>query len=166
MARKIVAKQNNSKMCLVSGVENEFGIKASFYELDTGEVYGEFIPGEEHQSYPDRAHGGAGAAFLDEAMARTIYVKEPESWGVTVTMTLTYRQALPLGEKARAYARITSNTRRFFETEGEVLLPDGKIAIQGKARYYKVPLDSMGDSAFFDSEWFSVPEDLEKREPV
>ena len=160
MARKIVAKQNNSKMCLVCGVENECGLKASFYELDTGEVYGEFIPGEEHQSYPDRAHGGAGAAFLDEAMARTIYVKEPESWGVTVTMTLTYRQALPLGEKARAYARITSNTRRFFETEGEDRFcgepRKGKriqIGTYAKARAY-VKISSYGDAYKMDEKDF------------
>lgn len=147
-------------------MDNEFGLKASFYVLDTGELYGEFIPRDEHQSYPDRAHGGIGAAFLDETMARAIIATEPESWGVTVTMTLTYRQGLPLGEKARAFARITSNTRRFFETEGEVLLADGRIAIQGSARYYKVPLESMGDTKFFDSDWFMVEEDLDSKGEV
>ena len=34
MKYKVVKKQNGSKRCIVCGVDNELGLKASFYELE------------------------------------------------------------------------------------------------------------------------------------
>jgi hypothetical protein len=72
MRHNVTAKQPNSKMCLVCGLKNDFGLHASFYELDNGELLGVFTPGDQHQGYPDRLHGGIATAILDETVGRSI----------------------------------------------------------------------------------------------
>jgi hypothetical protein len=49
-ARRILSAQNVSRMCLVCGVENAFGLRARFFELEGDELLGVFTPREEHQS--------------------------------------------------------------------------------------------------------------------
>ena len=58
MKREILKKFNNSKLCLVCGMENELGLKARFYAMDHDEILAVCMPMEEHQSYPGRLHGG------------------------------------------------------------------------------------------------------------
>ncbi|MCM8762953.1 MAG: PaaI family thioesterase, partial [Candidatus Omnitrophica bacterium] len=53
----VTSKQPNSRMCFVCGLKNAFGLKAAFFNLDTGEVAALFTPREEHQGYPGRLHG-------------------------------------------------------------------------------------------------------------
>ena len=38
MKREILKKFNNSKLCLVCGMENELGLKARFYAMDHDEI--------------------------------------------------------------------------------------------------------------------------------
>lgn len=52
MRQRVNAKQENSKMCLVCGLKNPSGLKASFYELENEELLAIFRPSNEHQSYP------------------------------------------------------------------------------------------------------------------
>ncbi|MGF7185260.1 hypothetical protein GGQ84_001346 [Desulfitispora alkaliphila] len=58
MKHKVEKKQPIGKKCIVCGYDNNFGLKASFYELDNNEIVAIFKPLEEHQSYPGRLHGG------------------------------------------------------------------------------------------------------------
>ena len=62
MRYRVRAKQENSKMCLVCGLKNPFGLRTSFYELDNDEILAVFKPMEEYQSYPGRLHGGRAVA--------------------------------------------------------------------------------------------------------
>jgi acyl-coenzyme A thioesterase PaaI-like protein len=68
MKYQVKRKQPNSKMCLVCGLQNQFGLKTEYYELENDELLGIFTPVDEHQSYPGRLHGGISAAILDESM--------------------------------------------------------------------------------------------------
>jgi acyl-coenzyme A thioesterase PaaI-like protein len=67
---KVIRKQENSKLCLVCGMENDLGLKISFYELENGEVVSIFNTKDEHQSYPGRLHGGITGAILDETIGK------------------------------------------------------------------------------------------------
>ena len=55
---KVVKKQNNSKMCVMCGLDNPAGVRAPFYTMEDGSVVTRFRYGEVHQSYPGRVHGG------------------------------------------------------------------------------------------------------------
>ena len=149
MRQRVTAKQENSKMCLVCGLKNQFGLKASFYELENDELLAIFRPVEEHQSYPGRLHGGIATAILDETIGRAILTKEQDLWGVTINFSTRYRKPVPLDEEIRVIGRVDHIANRYFEGSGEILLKDGSVAVEGKGKFIKLPIDDIAD---FDTE--------------
>jgi uncharacterized protein (TIGR00369 family) len=141
-------------MCMVCGVDNPAGLRARFYELDTGELAGVFTPREEHQGYPGRLHGGIASTILDEAIGRAINVTDADAWGVTIELTVRYRKPVPLGSEIIAHARITKDSGRIFEGSGEIRLEDGSVAVEARGRYLRLPIDRIADGDF-ESEWFA-----------
>lgn len=143
--KQITAKQPNSTECFVCGLENEKGLQAAFFETDTHEVVALFTPHRLHQSYPGRVHGGIAACMLDETMGRAIQIGNPDIWGVTVELSLTYKKPLPYETQLKAVGRITKDTRLLFEAEGEIYTPDGEVAVTAKARYVKMSIGQISD---------------------
>jgi uncharacterized protein (TIGR00369 family) len=176
MKYKVTGKQENSRMCLVCGTENLFGLKARFYSLEDGSLAAVFMPGEEHQGYPGRLHGGIAASVLDETIGRAVAVGAGGTvWGVTVELSTRYRKPVPLGVELRAVARITADRGRVFEGSGELLLPDGSVAVEASGRYLKMSLESItGEGLEDDLDWrvlsgesdpehFDVPESSDQK---
>lgn len=161
MQVRVRNKQENSRMCVVCGLKNPFGLQASFYELENEEVLAIFTPAEEHQSYPGRLHGGIATAILDETIGRAIMLTHRDLWGVTIEMKIRFRQPLPLDEELRVIGRITRDTRRIFEGSGEILLGDGTVAVEGQGRYIKLPLENIADFDVDEQEWHVVPSDAD-----
>jgi uncharacterized protein (TIGR00369 family) len=160
---RVRAVQNVSRMCLVCGLENSAGLKARFFEVDSGELVGVFQPRAEHQSYPGRLHGGIASAILDETIGRAINVAETQTWGVTVEFSVRFRKPVPLDREVRAVGRITKNSRRLFEGTGEIVLEDGSVAVEARGKYLKMPLEGVTDIGFSEREWFrdDLPPPLE-----
>lgn len=162
MPHQVTGKQPNSKMCLVCGMKNPFGLRSFFYELDNDELLAVFTPLEEHQSYPGRLHGGIATAILDETIGRAILMKyKEEVWGVTLEFTIRFKKPIPLDEELRVVGRITKDGRRVFEGSGEILLPDGTVAAEGSGKYIKLALEEIADFDVEAQEWrvISTPED-------
>lgn len=154
MHYRVTGKQPNSKMCLVCGLKNAIGLKAWFYELENNEVMAVCGPLEEHQSYPNRLHGGIAAALLDETIGRAIMITHDDDiWGVTLEFTTRYKKPIPLDGELRIIGRLTHERRRFFKGTGELLLPDGSIAAVGYGKYLKLPLEEISDFDFEQEEW-------------
>ena len=145
-------------MCLVCGLKNPFGLRTAFYELENDELLGVFTPMDEHQSYPGRLHGGMAAAILDETIGRAIMMKYDEDfWGVTVEFTSRYKKPIPLDGELRVISRVTKDTNRIFEGTGEILLSDGSVAVEGRGKYLKLPLEKIADFDVEHQEWKVVP---------
>ena len=158
MRYQVKRKQPNSKMCLVCGLKNPFGLRTAFYELENEELLGVFTPMEEHQSYPGRLHGGIAAAILDETIGRAIMIKYDEDfWGVTMEFTSRYKKPVPLDGELRVISRITKDAGRIFEGTGEILLSDGTVAVEGRGKYLKLPLEKIADFDVEHQEWKVVP---------
>ncbi len=156
MSHDVTGVQNISRMCVVCGAENGFGLHARFLELDTGELLGAFVPAEHHQGYPGRLHGGIASTLLDETIGRAISIADPDVWGVTVELNVRFRKPVPLDEEVRAVARITRDSRRLFEGTGEIVLADGTVAVEASGKYMKMPIEDIVDRDF-DAEWFADP---------
>lgn len=153
MKHKILKKQNNAKKCIVCGLKNDIGLKAEFYELDNGELLGLCTPKNEHQSYPERLHGGISSALLDETIGRSLAIIEPEMWGVTIELSLKYRKPVPLNEEIKILGRVTKNNHRMFEGTGEIILKSGEVAVSAQGRYIKMPIDKITGAEFDHDEW-------------
>lgn len=154
MIHKIISKQKNSKNCFVCGLKNPFGLKTQFFVSDTKELIAIFKPDEVHQSYPGRLHGGIASAILDETIGRSILNHyEKEVWGVTIELNVKFRKPIPLNVELKVIGRITKDENRFFEGTGEIVLPDGVIAVEAHGKYLKVPLEKITDFDVDENEW-------------
>lgn len=164
MRVKVRQKQPNSKMCFVCGMHNSFGLKSSFYELEDGQLLAIFQPADEHQGYPGRLHGGIAATILDETIGRAIMLTHSDNiWGVTVDFSMKLRKPVPIDGEIRVLARIVSESTRSFQGEGEILLADGRVAVEGKGRYLKMDIDKIADFDHQGEEWrvIAQPDDPE-----
>jgi acyl-coenzyme A thioesterase PaaI-like protein len=157
MEHQVTAKQHNSKMCFVCGLKNQFGLHASFFEVEGDQLVALFTPCEEHQGYPGRMHGGLAATILDETIGRALMINTEEAWGVTAEFSVRYKKPVPLDQELRVVGRITRDTRRIFEGTGEILLPDGEIAVEGSGKYIKLPLSEIADFDYDEQDWKTVP---------
>lgn len=159
MKQKVTNKQNNSSRCIVCGDQNSLSLNTRFYEVENGELVAIFETKDHHQSYPGRTHGGMAAAILDETIGRAICVQEPETFAVTVELNLKYKSPVPTDAKLKAVGRITRNTRKLFEGEGELLLEDGTVAVSAWGKYMKLPTEQIADEDFLANEWYQLEED-------
>lgn len=156
---KIIEKQRNSKSCLICGLDNNFGVKAPFYNLEDGSVATVFSFKFEHQSYPERVHGGMVGALLDEVMGRALWVNEPTTYGVTTTMSVTYRRPVPYDTPIKARGYITFNSNLGFSTKGELYDMNGKLLAEATAKYLKLAANKVTDGVDADEEMCYLIED-------
>jgi acyl-coenzyme A thioesterase PaaI-like protein len=157
-------KQPNSKMCFVCGIENSFGLKSRFYELENDELVALFTPDLQHQGYPGRLHGGIAAAILDETIGRAVMIKYSQNiWGVTVDFSMRFKKPIPLDEEIRVLARITKDSRKMFEGSGEIILADGTVAITATGKYLKMDINTITDADFEEEAWEIVEDE---RDPL
>ena len=143
---KVIGKQKNSKDCIICGMENSFGVKAPFYVLDDESVASIFSFKSEHQSYPGRTHGGMIAAMLDELIGRALWINEPDTYGVTTSLTVTYRRPVPYGETIKARGYLTFNSPRGFYAKGEIYDMNGNLLAQATGKYLKLPSDKISEN--------------------
>ena len=154
MRLKVIKKQPNSKMCFVCGLDNKFGLKSRFYELEDGLLMAIFTPSNEHQGYPGRLHGGIAATILDETIGRAIMLTQSDSiWGVTVEFSMKLRKPVAIDTEIRVVARIVKEGKRSFTGTGEILLADGGVAVEGQGRYLKMDIDKIADFDHEGDEW-------------
>jgi len=164
---KVLKKQHISKMCFVCGEKNDFGLHARFYETDSKELVALIKPSEQHQGYPGRMHGGIAATILDETIARSICNgKDEQLWGVTMELKTRFRKPVPIGQELKVIGRVTLEGTRSFEGTGEIILPNGEIAVSAEGKYIKLTIDKIANEKFTDEEWFlagstDAPEEIE-----
>lgn len=156
-------KQNNSKFCFVCGMENDYGLKAKFFELENDQLVAIFSPCKFHQGYPGRLHGGIASAILDEAMGRAILISDDKVWGVTVELGVRFKMPIPLNNNIKVVCRLKKDSSRLFEAEGEIVLEDGKIAVTANGKYIKLSLEKITEEEFIDDQWFK---DTECNDPI
>jgi len=142
-------------MCFVCGEKNDFGLHAKFYETDANELVALINPSEQHQGYPGRMHGGIATTILDETIARSICNgKDEQLWGVTLELKTRFRKPVPLGQVLKVVGRVTSEGTRSFEGTGEIVLPDGQIAVSAEGKYLKVNIERITNQQGVDDDWF------------
>ena len=165
MKWRVTGKQHISKNCLVCGIENPFGLKTKFYELENKEVVGYFTGHTYLQSYPHILHGGISATILDETIGRAIMAHYgQESFGVTIELNLKYKKPVPLDVELKVVGRIVNDKGRIFEGTGELILPDGEVAVTASGRYMKRSVTQIVESDFIEDEWFES--DAKERDEI
>ena len=166
MKLKVIQKQNNSDMCVVCGMQNPLSLGAKFYNVEGGLMVGVITGRDEHQSYPNRMHGGMISALLDEVIGRAINVTEPEAFGVTTELNVKFKKPVPLNEEIKVVGHIIKNTRLVFQAEGFVEDKNGTILATATATYVKMTADKIAGAPLTEEQYFLVPDDVEEIEIV
>jgi acyl-coenzyme A thioesterase PaaI-like protein len=142
-------------MCFVCGLQNDFGLHASFFETDANEIVALIKPNEQHQGYPGRMHGGVATTILDETIGRAIGIgRGDQVWGVTLELTTKFRKPIPLDQELKIVGRVLTKGSRVFEGTGEIVLENGEIAVSAAGKYLIVPFDKITDAVMNDFDWF------------
>ena len=159
---KVVKVQRNSKNCIICGLDNPLGLKAVFYNLDDGSVASVLKFKKEHQSYPDRTHGGMVGALLDELIGRVLWVSEPYTFGVTTTLTVTYRRPVPPETLVKARGYMTFNGGRGFTAKGQIYDMDNNLLAEAECKYFKIPFEKAfsKESSFHDEMCYQLEQEF------
>lgn len=160
MKLKVIAKQNNSDMCVVCGTRNPLSLGTRFYHVEGDLMVGVVTGRDEHQSYPNRMHGGMISALLDEVVGRSINVVEPEAFGVTSELSVKFKKPVPLNEEIKVVSRLTKNTRLVFQAEGFIEDKNGTILATGTATYIKMSAERIAGEPLTDENYFLVPDEV------
>lgn len=145
---KVICKQRNSKMCIICGLDNEYGLRAPFYTMEDDSVMSVFEYREQHQSYPGRVHGGMVSAMLDEMGLRAIWAKEKaeKTFGVTISLETKYRKPVPYGVKLIGKGKIVKDTGNFLITDCSIMDEHGVSLANGTIKYFKLPISKIADN--------------------
>ncbi len=161
MKLKVIDKQNNCSDCFVCGTKNPFGLNTRFYALENEILVGVTIGKSEHNSYPERMHGGIISALLDETIGRAIQIKNKNQFGVTVDLQIRYLKPTPLGEKLYVYGKITNENKFTFSGIGYLISESGLVCARGSAKYFKLSPEEITKEKY---EWFKVEDEINPQE--
>jgi thioesterase superfamily protein len=144
---KVISKQRNSRMCAICGMDNKYGLKAQFYNMEDGSVMTKFKYREEHQSYPGRVHGGLITAMLDEMGLRALWAKEgnEDSFGVTLSLDTKYRKPVPYNAEIIGKGMVIKENSKFFVVDSQILDWEGNVLANGTIKYIKLDVNKISE---------------------
>lgn len=144
---KIISKQRNSKMCMICGLDNEYGVNAPFYNMEDGSVMSVFQYKRQHQSYPGRVHGGLITAMLDEMGLRSLWAKElsEATFGVTLSLDTKYRKPVPYETDLIGRGLVVKETSKFVITDASIMDMQGDILANGMIKYIKMDTEKISE---------------------
>lgn len=157
---KVVSKQRNSKMCYVCGMENPEGLKAQFYNMEDGSVMTKFQYRTEHQSFPQRVHGGLIATMFDELAFRAYWVKDATMLGATMSIEVKYRKPVPYEVDILGKGIVVKDSNRAFVAEAQLLGMDGTLYANATVHYIKLPIEKIADADFHEEMCYLIEDDV------
>jgi len=157
---KVIGQQRNSRMCVICGLDNQFGVRAPFYNMSDGSVASPFRYRAWHQSYPGRVHGGMIAAMLDEMGLRGLWAAKnnDSEFGVTISLETRYRKPIPYEADLLATGKLIEDRSRLFAVEARILTMDGEALAEGIVRYLHLPVDRIAEGSSVHEEMPYSPE--------
>ncbi len=123
--------------CFICGSQNPHAPGLTWYVDEEGIVSSAFTLTLAQQGPPGHAHGGASAAILDEVMGAAVWQA-----GYTVAaakLEVNYRRPVPLDRQVSTRGYITLHRGRKVYARGELCLPDGTVAVEGRGLYIIAP---------------------------
>ena len=156
------AKQPNSRMCFVCGLQNPVGLKMAIYnDVENRQVVSTVIVPEHFQSYPGIVHGGILATMLDEVSGRAVLIDgSDENLMVTVKLEVKYRQPTPTLTPLTVIGQVVSLSDNRAKVHGEIRLPDGTISAEADGLLARPP-QTIRDNWENERQYWKVVPDTE-----
>ena len=158
---KVISRQHNSRMCMVCGLDNPFGIRGAFYSMEDGSVMSPFKFHFNHQSYPGRVHGGMVTTVLDELGVRALWAKtlDETQFAVTTSLNTKYRKPVPYETELVSVGRIISETAKFMTVHTALYDTDGVLYANAELKYIKLASEVISEGVDFHEQMPYLIED-------
>ena len=149
---KVISKQKNSRYCFICGLENPIGLRSQFYNMEDESVMTVFKYLPEHQSFPQRVHGGLIATMLDELAMRAYWAKDENIWGVTTSMETKFRKPVPYNVELIGKGEVISDTSKFFKTKTIITDRDNIVYSEALTSDIKLPVEKIATDINYHDE--------------
>jgi acyl-coenzyme A thioesterase PaaI-like protein len=162
MTKQNMMKQPNSRHCFVCGLENNYGLKLTFFQDESGDVTVETIVPDHYQGYPGVVHGGIVASLVDEVLGRVHMGSDPEKprFMYTAKLTIQYRQPVPTNQTIRIVGSGLKRKKRTATSTAKIFGPNGEILVNADALLINVPDETIDSEDLRQLGWRVYP-DLE-----
>ena len=135
---KIEKGVSDDQYCFACGRENPYGLHMEVtYPGETAETH--LTLPREFQGWNGVAHGGIIATLLDEIMAHVVIHHIGEA--ATASLTIRYRDPLPIGVPFQVRGWISEKKSRLVKTVSELrlLTEDQKLIATGESKFLLLP---------------------------
>ena len=144
-------------MCFVCGRNNPVGLYLQFFDNGKDEVFSDYTVPARYQSYPGIVHGGILASMLDEVVGRVAIIGDHHHFMVSVKLQVLYRHPVPVETQLQIRGRIVRLRGRLGKAQGEIILPDGKIACEAAITLADVPAEVLSKINYALLDWHVDP---------
>ena len=152
-------KLPNSRFCFACGLENDIGLKLTFYADGEGGAVGEYVIAKHYESYPDMAHGGIVATIMDEALIRAMILEDHHRMFYTAKLTTRLRRHVPVETPLKITARLLSDRGRTAEAESKIFDADGNLLAEAQGLMVAVPDEDMQNMDLEELGWRVYPDE-------
>jgi acyl-coenzyme A thioesterase PaaI-like protein len=151
-----MTKQPNTANCFACGLENQFGLKLTFYSQGDNQVVCRYTISGHFQGFPGVAHGGVIASILDEALVRSFMAQDPDRFTFTAKMTTRYRKPVPINTPLEIVGTVVKDRGRTGEAKAQMFGPGGDVLAEAEALVVEYPknedLEALGWKVYPDEE--------------
>ena len=154
------AKQPNSKMCFICGLENPVGLKLKIYEVEPGVIESEYAAPEHFQGYPGVLHGGIVATILDEISGRAhMGTADAPRFMFTAKLEVKYRKNVPTGKLLKIVGRAGKSKGRSAEAWAVIYdAASGELLAEGNTLLINVPEETLDKANAAELGWKVYPD--------
>ncbi|NCP88185.1 MAG: hypothetical protein CO094_08320 [Anaerolineae bacterium CG_4_9_14_3_um_filter_57_17] len=154
------AKQPNSKMCFICGLENPVGLKLKIYEVEPGVIESEYAAPEHFQGYPGVLHGGIVATILDEISGRAhMGTADAPRFMFTAKLEVKYRKNVPTGKLLKIVGRAGKSKGRSAEAWAGIYdAASGELLAEGNTLLINVPEETLDKANAAELGWKVYPD--------
>jgi hypothetical protein len=151
-------KLPNSKNCFACGMDNDHGLKLTFYAQPDGSVEGHYVIPAPFEGYPGIAHGGVVASILDEALSRVFMAADHNRFMYTARLTTRFRKHVPVGQHLRITGVARKDRGRTAEAEAAIYGPEGELLAEGDGLLVALTTEDLAGKDLQELGWRVYPD--------
>ena len=122
-------------MCFGCSSQNPIGLKLKFTQ-EGNVCRSVFTSTREHEGWPGIMHGGLLTTLLDEVMGQWLWIRKIVA--MTVELNVKFSRPVPIGQTITIEGKQEEQKGRLIMLEGQILLPDGTVAVNATAKFIQV----------------------------
>lgn len=155
------AKQPNSSMCFICGMENPVGLHLQIYATAPDMVEANYTAPDHFQGYPGVVHGGIVSAIIDELSGRAHMGSDPTAprFMFTAKLEVKYRRNVPIGRPLRLVGRAGRSRGKAAESWAGIYdAATDELLAEGNAVHVDVPEGQLDRSILAELGWKVYPD--------